>query len=175
MKDQVKKILGMSVIAAMVIVGCSHAPKSGISKSNKAYKEATKGAPDWVVGDLEKVAKYEKYSGVFLGRAEDLITNNDVDYSTNQATAKARANLAANLKSTLQKDLENEKTRTVDASGKRSISGTDTEKISQLVDKELIASKMLARYVGKDRVFVLVGLDKQIVDKVREELGMVKK
>lgn len=34
---------------------------------------------------------------------------------------------------------------------------------------------MLARYVGKDRVFVLVGLDKQIVDKVREELGMVKK
>ncbi|REB28002.1 hypothetical protein DV964_13630, partial [Staphylococcus pseudintermedius] len=87
------------------------------------------------------------------------------------ATAKARANLAANLKSTLQKDLENEKTRTVDASGKRSISGTDTEKISQLVDKELIASKMLARYVGKDRVFVLVGLDKQIVDKVHEELG----
>lgn len=71
--------------------------------------------------------------------------------------------------------MENEKTRTVDASGKRSISGTDTEKISQLVDKELIASKMLARYVGKDRVFVLVGLDKQIVDKVREELGMVKK
>ncbi len=63
----------------------------------------------------------------------------------------------------------------MDASGKRSISGTDTEKISQLVDKELIASKMLARYVGKDRVFVLVGLDKQIVDKVREELGMVKK
>ncbi|WP_104744734.1 LPP20 family lipoprotein [Helicobacter acinonychis] len=175
MKNQVKKILGLGVVAAIMVAGCSHAPKSGVSKSNTKYKEAIKGAPEWVMGDLEKVAKYEEYSGVFLGRAEDLITSNDVDYSTSQATAKARANLAANLKSTLQKELQNEKARTMDSSGKSSISGSDSEKISQLVDNELVASKMLARYVGKDRVFVLVGLDKGIVDKVRSELGMVKK
>ncbi|AFI05207.1 LPP20 family lipoprotein [Helicobacter cetorum] len=175
MKNQVKKLLGLSVVATMMVVGCNHAPKSGVSKSNKEYKEAIKGAPDWVMGDLEKVAGYEKYSSVFLGRAEDIITSNDVDYSTNQATAKARANLAANLKATLQRDLQNEKTRTMDSEGKRSMSGTDSEKISQLVDKELVASKMLARYIGKDRVFVLVGLDKEIVEKVRAELGMVKK
>lgn len=73
----------MSVIAVMVIVGCSYVLKLGISKSNKVYKEVIKGVFDWVVGDLEKVVKYEKYLGVFLGRVEDLIINNDVDYFIN--------------------------------------------------------------------------------------------
>ncbi|WP_104747455.1 LPP20 family lipoprotein [Helicobacter cetorum] len=175
MKNQFKSVFGLSVVATMLIVGCGGAPKSGVSKSNQEYYQATKGAPDWTKGDLEQVAKYEKYSSVFLARAQDVITDGDVDYSTNQATAKARANLAANIKATLQRDLQNEKSRTTDAGGKRALSGTDSERISQLVDRELVATKTLASYVGKDRVFVLVGLDRDIVDKVRTELGMVKK
>ncbi len=44
--------------------------------------------------------------------------------------------------------------------------------ISEKVDRELTATKQIARWVGKDRVWVLVGLDQDIVYKIRAELGL---
>ncbi|AFI04608.1 LPP20 family lipoprotein [Helicobacter cetorum] len=172
MKMNLKLVLGLSATAILAIAGCSITPKSGVSKSNQEYRQAIKGAPDWVYGDLNKIAKSQgkEYSGVFLGRAEEKIIDGNVEFATDTAKTKAKADLAENLKSQLKKELKE------DISANEShLSQTTTRHIEQAVDKELVATKMLARYVGKDRVFVLVGLDREIMQKVRDELGMNKK
>ncbi|GMB92528.1 LPP20 lipoprotein [Helicobacter bizzozeronii] len=164
-----KWVLLGSLAGALVIVGCGE-PKSGVSKKNKAYRAETKDAPKWTVGDLNDVSKhYPNYSGVFLGRGEEDIVGgaSGVDYATEQATMKARANLASNLKSQLHKEVQSHEAREG-----QSLNKTSSIDISQIVDKELVATKTLARWVGKDHVWVLVGLDNSIVDKIRSEMGM---
>ncbi|WP_121022751.1 LPP20 family lipoprotein [Helicobacter vulpis] len=156
-----------SAIVALAIVGCGE-PKSGVSKENKEYRAQTKDAPKWVNGDLNKIKVGNKdYSSLFLGRGEDDIVGGDVNYATDQAAAAARANLATNLKAELMKDVQSQASR----SG-NSLDKSSSVSVSEKVDKVLVASKPLARWVGKDRVWVLVGLDQSIVSKVRSELGL---
>ncbi|WP_104578976.1 LPP20 family lipoprotein [Helicobacter felis] len=159
--------LAGSVVAALVVAGCGE-PESGVSKANKEYNAQTKGAPKWVNGDLNDVNMHSKeYSSTFLGRGESEILEGDVSYATEQAALLARANLATNLKSTLTKDVQNQKS----SSGKAMEKNTSAM-ISEKVDRELTATKQIARWVGKDRVWVLVGLDQDIVYKIRAELGL---
>lgn len=165
-----KWVLLGSLAGALVIVGCG-GPKSGVSKENKAYRKETKGAPKWVVGDLNDVKKSDKnYSSVFLGRGQSEIVQGDVEYATDQATMKAKANLASKLASQMTKEQQEQKTRNGNA-----ISVSSGRDISEKVSRELVATKTLATWVGKDRVWVLVGLDDSVVDKIRAELGMSSK
>ncbi|MFC3847249.1 LPP20 family lipoprotein [Helicobacter baculiformis] len=160
-----------SVAVALAVFGCKQEPQSGVSKENKEYRAQTKGAPKWVDGDLSEVKMHDKeYSSTFLGRGEDDILNGDVSYATEQAAAKARANLATNLKSELIKDVQNMTSR----SGK-TLDKNSSATINLKVDRELVATKQLARWVGKDKVWVLVGLDEDIVYKIRAELGLKSK
>ncbi|WP_104750313.1 LPP20 family lipoprotein [Helicobacter cynogastricus] len=155
------------IATALVVVGCGE-PKSGVSKENKEYLAQTKGAPDWVNGDLGKVKMGSKeYSSLFLGRGEDDILNGDVSYATEQAATQARANLAANLKTELTKDVQAQTSREGGSLNKSS-----SVSIGEKVDRVLTASKQVARWVGKDKVWVLVGLDQDIVYKIRAELGL---
>ncbi|CRF47499.1 conserved lipoprotein [Helicobacter heilmannii] len=156
-----------SVVGALAIVGCGE-PKSGVSKENKEYHKETKGAPKWVAGDINhiKIDKVE-YDGIYLGRGEEDIVDGDVDYATDLATTKARSALASNLKTELTKEVQEDKAR----SG-GSLSKNSERKIGETVDRVLTASKAVARWVGKDRVWVLVALDKEIFYKVRQELGL---
>ncbi|WP_104640353.1 LPP20 family lipoprotein [Helicobacter bizzozeronii] len=162
-----KLVLLGGLSGALVIIGCGE-PKSGVSKENKEYHEQTKGAPDWVAGNLNhvKIDKVE-YDGIYLGRGEEDIVDGDVDYATDLATTKARSALASNLKTELTKEVQESKTK----SGK-SISVDSSRDIGEKVDRVLTASKAVARWVGKDRVWVLVALDKDIFYQVRQELGL---
>ncbi|WP_104695289.1 LPP20 family lipoprotein [Helicobacter salomonis] len=156
-----------SLVVALGIVGCGE-PKSGVSKENKEYYKQTKSAPDWVAGDLNNIKEDKvKYSAVFLGRGEEDIVDGDVDYATDLAATKARTSLATNLKSELMKDVQEQVSRT----GK-SLDKNSSRQISEKVDRVLTATKQFARWVGKDRVWVLVGLDKGIIAKVKSELGL---
>ncbi|WP_120945695.1 MULTISPECIES: LPP20 family lipoprotein [Helicobacter] len=160
-------LMAGSVVVALAIVGCGE-PKSGVSKENKEYRAQTKDAPKWVNGDLNKIKVGNKeYSSVFLGRGEDDIVEGDVGYATDQAAAAARANLATNLKSELIKDVQSQANR----NGK-SLDKNSSVSVNEKVDRVLVASKPLARWVGKDKVWVLVGLDQGIVSKIRSELGL---
>ncbi|GMB95679.1 LPP20 family lipoprotein [Helicobacter sp. NHP22-001] len=165
-----KWLLLGSVVGALVVVGCGE-PKSGVSKENKEYYKETKGAPKWVAGDLNDINMHDKqYSGVFLGRGEYGIVDGDVSFATDQAAAAAKANLAANLQTTLQKEVSSQK-----SSDGKTMNKTSSTQIKEVVNKELNATKLVARYVGKDKVWVLYGLDQGIVSKIRAELGMTSK
>ncbi|CRF49151.1 LPP20 family lipoprotein [Helicobacter heilmannii] len=156
-----------SVVGALIIVGCGE-PKSGVSKENKEYHKETKGAPKWVVGDLNEIKMHNKeYTSVFLGRGEYDIVGGDVAFATDQAAAAAKANLAANLKTELIKEVQSHK-----ASDGHSMDNTSSVDVGEKVDKVLNATKLLARWVGKDKVWVLYGLDKDIVSKVRRDIGL---
>ncbi|GFK16429.1 LPP20 family lipoprotein [Helicobacter suis] len=162
-----KWVLLGSLVGVLAIVGCGQ-PKSGVSRKNKAYRAETKDAPKWVTGDLNHIKMESKGdSAVFKGRGEEDIVGNNVDYATDMAAAKARADLATNLKAELMKDVQEQVSR-----GNNALSETSSRTVSEKVDRVLTASKMLARWVGKDRVWVLVGLDKGVISKVRSELGL---
>ncbi|GMB91084.1 LPP20 family lipoprotein [Helicobacter ailurogastricus] len=165
-----KWLLLGSVVGALIIVGCGE-PKSGVSKENKEYRKETKDAPKWVVGELSKVNMHDKqYSDLFLARGSYEIVSGDVSFATDQATAAARTKLAANLKSTLLGEIKSAKTRMGQDLDKQA-----STKVDQAVERELVATKQVAEWVGKDRVWVLVGLDQGIVSKIRSELGLQSK
>lgn len=156
-----------SVVGALIVVGCGE-PKSGVSKENKEYRKETKHAPKWVVGNLNDIKMHDKeYTSVFLGRGEYDIVDGNVQFATDQASAAAKANLAANLKSELTKEVQSQTNQE-----SKNLSTTASVSVGEKVDRVLNATKLLARWVGKDKVWVLYGLDKGIVSKVRQELGL---